>query len=133
MDAKKATAVVEWVERIEKSALSVSKFFETHDIPFSRAQYFIYKRRLEESGSDGLIDKRGIRGNRKITHEQKVFLKGCLCSNSDVSLGWLQQMLVEEFGCEVNMSTVSRALTRISPDRELKVGGRPKTRKQNTI
>ncbi len=28
MDADKATAVVEWVERIEKSTLSVSKFFE---------------------------------------------------------------------------------------------------------
>ena len=133
MDAKKATAVVEWVQRIEKSALSVSKFFETHDIPFSRAQYFIYKRRLEESGSDGLIDKRGVGGNRKITYEQEVFLKGCLRGNSDAPLGWLQQMLVEEFGCEVNMSTVSRALTRISPDREPKIGGRPKTKKQNTI
>jgi len=131
MDTKKVTAVVEWVERIEKSTLSVSKFFETHDIPFSRAQYFIYKRRLEESGFDGLIDKRSVGGNRKITHEQEVFLKGCLRSNHDVSLGWLQQMLAEEFNCEVNFSTVSRALTRIFPDRELKVGGRPKTKKQN--
>ena len=132
MDAKKATAVVEWVERIEKSTLSVSKFFEIHDIPFSRAQYFIYKRRLEESGFDGLIDKRSVGGNRKITREQEVFLKGCLRSNHDVSLGWLQQMLVEEFDCEVNLSTVSRALTRIAPDREPKVGGRPKTKKQDT-
>jgi transposase len=129
MDAKK---VAEWVERIEKSSLSVTKFFETHDIPFSRAQYFIYKRRLEDSGLNGLVDKRSIGGNRKITQEQEIFLKGCLRSNSDVALGWLQQMLVEEFDCEVNLSTVSRALTRIAPDREFKVGGRPKTKKQAT-
>jgi len=130
MDAKKATEVAEWVERIDKSALTVSIFFETNDIPFSRAQYFIYKRRLAESGVDGLIDRRIIGGNRKITHEQEIFLKGCLRGNSDVALSWLQQMLVEEFDCEVNLSTVSRALTRIAPDRELRVGGRPKTKKQ---
>ncbi|MCP4755062.1 MAG: helix-turn-helix domain-containing protein [Proteobacteria bacterium] len=103
MDAYKATEVVEWVERIEKSTLSLSKFFEAHDIPFSRAKYFIYKRRLEKSGPDGLIDKRSVGGNHKITHEQETFLKGCVRSNRDASLGWLRQMLVEEFDCEVDL------------------------------
>ncbi|MCP4754412.1 MAG: hypothetical protein GY866_26315, partial [Proteobacteria bacterium] len=41
-------------------------------------------------------------------------------------------MLLEEFDCEVDLSTVSRALTRIAPDREPRVGGRPKTKKRNT-
>ena len=132
MDAKKTTKIVEWIERIEKSALPVSKFFAAYDIPFSRAQYFIYKRRLEEFGADGLIDKRVIGGNRKITREQETFLKGCVRGNHNVSLDWLQQMLVEEFNCKVDLSTVSRALTRINPDRELRVGGRPKTKKQNS-
>ncbi len=130
MDAKKTTTIVEWIERIEKSTLSVSKFFATYDIPFSRAQYFIYKRRLKESGANGLIDKRSIGGNRKITREQEAFLKGCVHGNHNVSLDWLRQMLVEEFNCKVDLSTVGRALTRINPDRELKIGGRPKTKKQ---
>ncbi len=131
MDAKKNSTIIEWMERIEKSPLSVSRFFTTNDIPFSRAQYFIYKRRLEESGVDGLIDKRSIGGNRKITREQESFLKGCVRGNHNVSLNWLREMLEEEFNCKVDLSTISRALTRINPDRELRVAGRPKTKKPN--
>ena len=51
-----------------------------------------------------------------------------MCSNFlNVSLGWLQKALVDEFRCEISSSAVSRALTRIDPDRDRKVGGRPKT------
>jgi transposase len=131
MDAKKATAIVKWIDRIKKSTLPISKFFDKPDIPFSRAQYFIYKRRLEESGPAGLIDKRCMGGNRKITLDQEVFLKGIVKRDPEVSLGWLQQALMEEFSCEISLSAVSRALTRVAPEREFKVGGRPKTKKQS--
>ena len=65
MDAKKTNEVCKWIERIEKSGLAISTFFDTHQIPFSRAQYFIYKRRLKESGVYGLIDKRCMGGESK--------------------------------------------------------------------
>jgi transposase len=131
MDAKKATAIVKWIDRIKKSTLPISTFFDKHDIPFSRAQYFIYKRRLEESGPAGLIDKRCMGGNRKITLDQETFLKGIVKRDPEVSLGWLQQALMEEFSCEISLSAVSRALNRIVPERGFKVGGRPKTKKQS--
>ena len=130
MDAKKATAIVKWIDRIKKSTLPISKFFDKPDIPFSRAQYFIYIRRLEESGPAGLIDKRCMGGNRKITLDQEVFLKGIVKRDPEVPLGWLQQALMEEFSCEISLSAVSRSLTRVAPEREFKVGGRPKTKKQ---
>jgi hypothetical protein len=130
MDAKKATTIARWIDRIEKSTLAISTFFDRHDIPFSRAQYFIYKRRLKESGPAGIIDKRCVGGNRKITVDQETFLKGSIKRDPDVSLGWLQQALKEEFNCEISLSAISRALTRIAPERELKVGGRPRTKKQ---
>jgi|LGVF01.1.fsa_nt_gb hypothetical protein len=130
MDAKKAAAISKWIERIEESTLSISTFFDTHDIPFSRAQYFIYKQRFKESGPAGLSDKRCMGGNRKITLDQEAFLKGSFKRDPDVSLGWLQQALKEEFSCKISLSAVSRALTRIAPDRELKIGGRPTTKKQ---
>ncbi len=131
MDAKKVNEISKWIERIEKSALPISTLFDTHDIPFSRAQFFIYKRRLKESGPSGLIDKRCMGGNRKITLDQEAFLKGCIKRDSDVSLGWLQRALMEEFNCKISLSAVSRALTRIAPERVFKVGGRPKAKKQS--
>jgi hypothetical protein len=126
MDAKKD---VEWIERIEASNLSVSQFFDSYAVPFSRAQYFRYKKRLQEHGPGGLVDRRSTGGCRKITSEHEIFLKGCIKADAAISLGWLQEALVEEFDCHVSVSAVSRALTRIEPGRPRNVGGRPKTLK----
>lgn len=131
MDAKKAAEIIQWIERIKESSLPISHFFDKHDIPFSRAQYFIYKRRLEESGPTGLTDRRNMGGNRKITLDQEAFLKGIVKRDPEVTLGWLQQALMDEFSCKISLPAVSRALTRITPDREIKVGGRPKIKKQS--
>lgn len=61
-------------------------------------------------------------GNRKITIEQEAFLKGCLKQNPDVALEWLQQALIEEFGCPLSVSAIGRALVRIDPQLKRNVG-----------
>jgi transposase len=129
MDAKKA---IKWIKLVEASDLSVSQFFDTYGVPFSRAQYFRYKSRLEEHGPSGLVDRRSTGGNRKLTSEHEIFLKGYIKGDAAVSLAWLQKALVEEFDCYVSGSAVSRALARIAPDRPRNVGGRPKTLKPRT-
>ncbi len=122
MDSKKTATVIKWIERIETSSLPVSTFIETKPVPFSRAQYFNYKRRLQESGPAGLMDRRSRGGNRKITLEQENFLKGCIKRDADVSLEWLRQALIEEFHCDITLSGVSRILKRIVPDRTRNLG-----------
>lgn len=130
MEAKnRAAVVVEWLEHLEKSDLSLSKFFEMYKVPFSRGQYYIYKKRFQEAGLDGILDRRSTGGNRKITFAEEIFLKGCIKSNADVSLRWLQEALKEEFHCEMSLSAVSRALDRSIAGRERKVGGRPRAKK----
>jgi len=126
MNAKKA---IKWIKRIKESVSSVSKFFDTYAVPFSRAQYFRYKSRLQEHGPSGLIDRRSTGGRRKITSEHEIFLRGCIKGDAAVSLGWLQEALMDEFDCEVSESAVSRSLARIEPGRPRNVGGRPRTRK----
>ena len=130
MDTKRASTIVKWIKQIKTSKLSVAKFFETKDVPFSRAQYFNYKRRLEEFGPDGLIDRRCSGGNRKITPEQEGFLKGCVKRDPDVSVGWLQDALFEEFECDITLSGMSRILKRIDPNRALNIGRPPKMKTQ---
>ncbi len=133
MNAKEAATVAKWIERIETSNLSVSKYFETKAVPFCRTQYFKYKRRLQESGLAGLHDRRSKGGNRKVSPEQEGFLKGCIKRDPDVSVSWLQQALTEEFQCNITLSGMSRILTRIYPDRARNVGRPPKTVKARVV
>jgi transposase len=121
-DAGRIASIVKWVKRIEATDLSVSEFFETKDVPFSRAQYYKYRRQLRESGPAGLNDRRVAGGNRKITFEHEAFLKGCIKQDPSVGLESLRQALTDEFGCELSASAMSRALARIAPQRRRDVG-----------
>jgi len=49
---------MQFMEDIEKSALSVSQYFKEKNVPFGRAQYYIYKNTIDEKGIEGLIDLR---------------------------------------------------------------------------
>lgn len=122
MKESKPATIIKWIERIEKSDLTISAFFKTQAVPFSRMQYFRYKRRLEEIGPDGLVDGRSRGGNRKVTLEQEGFLKGCIKSDPDVSAGWLQDALMEEFQCVITLSGISRIMARIEPNRKRSIG-----------
>jgi transposase len=125
MDLEEAATVAKWLKRIEASELSVSEFFSTTAVPFSRRQYFNYKQRLQESGPAGLLDRRSRGGNRKVTQEQEGFLKGCIKRDPGVSASWLRQALVDEFGCDMTVSGMSRVLTRIDPNRAREIGRPP--------
>ncbi|ETR68420.1 MAG: hypothetical protein OMM_04576 [Candidatus Magnetoglobus multicellularis str. Araruama] len=133
MDSNKTTTILDWIGRIESSTLSISKFFDLYDTPFSKSQYYIYKQRLKETDISYFKDRRCLGGNRKITYEQEAFIKGCFKINSDISLEYLQKALKDDFDCEVSLSSISRALTRIAPERTRKAGGRPKTNKKNVV
>ncbi len=121
-DTERIASIVKWVEQIETTKLSLSEFFERKAVPFSRVQYYNYRRQLRESGLAGLKDQRKRGGNRKITMEQESFLRGCIKQNPDVALEWLQQALMEEFSCDLSVSAIGRALARIDPKLKRKVG-----------
>jgi len=133
MEARNRDAILEWLERIEKSELPMSTFFEMYQVPFSRAQYFLYKKRFQEDGLDGILDRRKTGGNRKITCHEETFLKGCIKGNPDVSLRELQEALKEEFHREISLSAISRALNRILPGREHKRGGKPTSKPPEVV
>ncbi len=126
MSAERVATIVKWIERIEASDQPLSKFLKTRTVPFSRAQFFNYKRRLQKLGPDGLIDRRSMGRNRKLTLEHESFLKGCIKGNPDISLDGLQQSLTDEFHCDISLRSVRRALVRIDPSRYRKVGRPPK-------
>ena len=116
MEAARRKTVIKWLKRVERSKLSIRQFFEENDVPFSKSQYSIYKRRFSECGAEGLCDRRAGGGNRKLNREAEIFLSGCLKREEGVSLEWLRETLIEEYGCELSVSAISRAVKRIAPD-----------------
>jgi hypothetical protein len=57
------------MEDIEKSHLSVSKYFKEMTVPFGPTQYYHYKKTIEERGIGGLIDQRNIAIERNTKQE----------------------------------------------------------------
>jgi hypothetical protein len=114
MDDAKRRMILGWLERIERSKLTITAFFKEYEVPFSKAQYFIYKKQFALSGPEGLQDRRRHGGNRKLSEEAEGFLFGCVKSNPDVTLEWLQRAIRDNFDSELNRSTISRAIKRVS-------------------
>ncbi|MCP4109764.1 MAG: hypothetical protein GY749_30320 [Desulfobacteraceae bacterium] len=63
------------VQKIKGSDLSVSKYFETNDVPFSRVQYYKYLKIMKKYGEEGLRDKRGDGNYTKLTPRIKDYWK----------------------------------------------------------
>lgn len=108
-----STIISFWVERINRTRLSVEKYFSRYKVPFSVAQYYRYKKKLEQGGPDAIKDKRSKGNNRKLITEAEGFLKGYLISRPEVGLSGLQDLLKERFKILMSKSGVSRCLNRL--------------------
>ena len=93
--------------------MSVGKYFSRHNVPFSIAQYYRYKQKLEDGGPDAIKDNRSKGNNRKLVTEAEGFLKGYLRSRPEVGLAELQDLLKERFKIRMSKSGVSKCLNRL--------------------
>ena len=98
------------VEEVTKSGLSIEECLQRNAIPFSRSQYFRYRRRLAEGGLDALVDGRSRGNHRKLTPDAKGFLRGAHQGNPRLSLQQMCESLESDLGIRVDRSTVSRFL-----------------------
>jgi transposase len=105
--------IIAWVKRINHIRMSVEKYFSRHNIPFSIAQYYRYKKKLEHGGPDAIKDNRSKGNNRKLITEAEGFLKGYMRSRPEVGLSELQDLLKERFKIRMSKSGVSRCLNRL--------------------
>ena len=119
--------VISWLKKIEKSELSVTDFFDENNVPFSRSQFYLYKRRYKELGLAGISDQRSAGGNKKVSSEIESFIIGCIASNPDVQLKWLQQEILNRYNKNLSLSGVTRIIQRLNPpERKKHKRGRPK-------
>lgn len=102
-----------WMDRIERSRLSAPAFFSRHEVPFGLTQYYSYRKRLKEGGTEALRDGRARGNNRRIDSEAEGFLRGYVAGHPHVDLAALQAVLQERFDTELTTSGLSRCLKRL--------------------
>jgi len=94
------------MKKVERSSLSVNQYFKEKDVPFRRAQYYLYKNILEKRGMEGLYDRRSKGNNLKFTGEMKGFVKGLLEYNRSLTSAEVQTALENEFGVTVSNTSI---------------------------
>jgi transposase len=112
--------IISWIKRINQSPLGVEEFYSNQKVPFSIAQYYRYKKKLEQGGVDAIKDNRRDGNNRKLTPEAEGFLKGYIIARPEVGLGGLQHLIEEQFQIKLSKSGVDRCLRRLGCVSQLK-------------
>jgi transposase len=102
-----------WMNRIERSNLSVSAYFAQRDVPFTRMQYYRYRNGLSERGVEALRDGRAAGNRRRVHAEAEGFLAGYVAAHPRIDLTELCDVLEEHFGIELTASGMSRCLKRL--------------------
>lgn len=124
----KKEIIVTWLRRIQRSELSVSQFTSKYTVPFSRSQYFVYKKKFAVRYIDGLADQRNNGKNRKMNLREEAFLQGYVNGSSSIVLEELQTILKDKFDGEVSLTTIKRQVDKTRGITSLPKIGRPLSR-----
>lgn len=108
------------IKKIENSPLSAREYFNQNTVPFSRSQYYIYRKTLNQFGENGLRDKRTDGNNTKLTSRVKDYIITVISDNREISSSQLQRKIQNMFGITVTESCLnsfraSISLTRVRP------------------
>jgi transposase len=99
--------IIHIMEDIEKSHLSVNKYFQEMTVPFGPTQYYHYKKAIEEKGIDGLIDQRNKGNHLKFTEEIKNFVKGLLNRDRSLTSENVEKEIYKEFGISISITAIN--------------------------
>ena len=111
------------IQKIEGSELSVREYFKRNDVPFSRAQYYIYRETLQKYGEEGLRDKRKDGNYTKLTERIKDYIVSTVNEDRSISSSQLQTKILNQFDKKISVSCLNNfraleLLTRSLPQKE---------------
>lgn len=117
--------ILNTIQNIKDSKLSITTYFEQNSVPFSREQYYRYCKILQKSGEDGLRDKRKDGNYTKLTERIKDYIVSIVKENQSISSPQLQKKILNQFDVKISESSLntfraSVSLTRIATPKEEK-------------
>ena len=99
--------ILNLMDDINKSSLSVMKYFSTHDTPFSLPQYNRYLKAYRVDGINGLRDHRKDGNAKKITPEVEHYLVGLLENNRELKVSDIISRLQEKFNIDLKKTAIN--------------------------
>lgn len=122
MKEERVRKILNNIQSIRESNLSVKKYFETKFVPFSRVQYYNYSKILNKYGEEGLRDKRENGNSTKLTQNIKDHIRITVKNDPYISTKELICKIQEEFDKDISKSSLndfrkSRGLTRKRPEK----------------
>ena len=103
----RVSKILQVLKDVEESFLSVNQYFKEKDVPFGRAQYYLYKNILEKRGAEGLYDQRSKGNNLKFTDEMKGFVKGLLEYNWSMTSAEVQNAIENKFEIVISNTAIN--------------------------
>ncbi len=106
-ESDRIAEIIHIVEDIEKSHISVSQYFKERTVPFGRAQYYLYKKAMQEKGLEGLMDQRSKGNHLKFDEEMKNFVTGLLNQNPSLTSKEVQELIKNEFEKSISITVIN--------------------------
>jgi len=104
---ERVKSIITLINDVRRSGSSARKYFSTHDVPVSIAQYHRHVRRYDKEGVDGLYDHRKDGNARKITSEIEYYLIGLLENNRESSASEIISKIDKRFNINVTHRAIN--------------------------
>ena len=119
-DEDRISEILSAINQIESSDLPIREYFNQNKVPFTRPQYYIYRKILSKYGEEGLRDKRAAGNNTKLTQRIKDFIISVVTENREMPSSQLQIKIQKQFDITITESCLnsfrsSTSLTRVRP------------------
>ncbi len=103
----RVSAILHTMKEVERSPLSVNRYFQENATPFGRCQYYLYKKVLDERGIQGLYDGRSRGNNMRFTNDMRNFVSGMPSCNQSVTCSEIRHALKDEFGVVISKTVLN--------------------------
>jgi hypothetical protein len=99
--------ILDILQKIKDSKLSVTDYFKQNEVPFSRAQYYNYCKTLQKYGEEGLKDKRADGNNTKLSQRIKDYIVTIVNENPNLSSTQLQTKILDQFNATISKTSLN--------------------------
>ena len=108
MREERIQEILSSIQQIKDSGQSVNSYFRTRSsVPFSKAQYYNYLKRLKEFGENGLRDKREDGYNRKLTESIKDYITIYVGEDPSISANDMRIKVQKRFDVDISRSSIN--------------------------
>jgi len=122
MENVRVQEILNTIQRIKESNLSVNKYFKTKRVPFSRVQYYNYCKIIKKYGEEGLRDKREDGNYKKLNQIIKDYIIIITKNDPYISTMDLRSKIQKEYKITISKSSLndfrkSEGVKRKRPDK----------------